>query len=83
MQRGWDELSSALFDELKRLGDESLTADELKSEIERAKAVSNVSQQILQGVSLSLEAEKIIGEYDSARNVKVPDFFLEQKGILL
>ena len=79
MQRGWDELSSALFDELKRLGDESLTADELKSEIERAKAVSNVSQQILQGVSLSLEAEKIIGEYDSARNVKVPDFFLEQK----
>lgn len=69
MQRGWDELSSALFDELKRLGDESLTADELKSEIERAKAVSNVSQQILQGVSLSLEAEKIIGEYDSARNV--------------
>ena len=81
MQRGWDELSRALFDELKRLGDESLTADELKSEIERAKAVSNVSQQILQGVSLSLEAEKIIGEYDSARNVKVPDFFLEQKGI--
>ena len=81
MQRGWDELSSALFDELKRLGDESLTADELKSEIERAKAVSNVSQQILQGVSLSLEAEKIIGEYDSARNVKVTDFFLEQKGI--
>lgn len=81
MQRGWDELSSALFDELKRLGDESLTADELKSEIERAKAVSNVSQQILQGVSLSLEAEKIIGEYDSARNVKVPDFFLEPKGI--
>ena len=81
MQRGWDELSSALFDELKRLGNESLTADELKSEIERAKAVSNVSQQILKGVSLSLEAEKIIGEYDSARNVKVPDFFLEQKGI--
>ena len=81
MQRGWDELSSALFDELKRLGNESLTADELKSEIERAKAVSNVSQQIHQGVSLSLEAEKIIGEYDSARNVKVPDFFLEQKGI--
>ena len=81
MQRGWDELSSALFDELKRLGNESLTADELKSEIERAKAVSNVSQQILQGVSLSLEEEKIIGEYDSARNVKVPDFFLEQKGI--
>ena len=81
MQRGWDELSSALFDELKRLGNESLTADELKSEIERAKAVSNVSQQILHGVSLSLEAEKIIGEYDSARNVKVPDFFLEQKGI--
>ena len=81
MQRGWDELSSALFDELKRLGNESLTADELKSEIERAKAVSNVSQQILQGVSLSLEAEKISGEYDAARNVKVPDFCLEQKGI--
>ena len=79
MNNGWDQLSSALFDELKRLGDDSLTADELRAEIDRARAVSDVSQQILKGVSLSIEAQKIIGEYDSAKNVQVPTFFLEKK----
>ncbi len=79
MKNGWDELSGALFAELKRLGDTSLSTDELKTEIDRAKAVSNVSQQILTGVSLAIETQKVIGEYDSAKNVKVPKFFLEEK----
>ena len=79
MKNGWDELSGALFAELKRLGDTSLSTDELKTEIDRAKAVSNVSQQILTGVSLAIETQKVIGEYDSAKNVKVPNFFLEEK----
>lgn len=79
MSNGWDQLSGALFDELKRLGDDSLTTDELRAEIDRARAVSDVSQQILKGVSLSIEAQKIIGEYDSAKNVQVPTFFLEKK----
>lgn len=79
MKNGWDELSGALFAELKRLGDTSLSTDELKTEIDRAKAVSNVSQQILTGVSLAIETQKVIGEYDFAKNVKVPKFFLEEK----
>lgn len=78
MGNGWQQLSNALFDELKRLGDDSLTVDELKTEIDRARAVSDVSQQILKGVSLSIEAQKVIGEYDSAKNVEVPTFFLEK-----
>ena len=65
MKNGWDELSGALFAELKRLGDTSLSTD--------------VSQQILTGVSLAIETQKVIGEYDSAKNVKVPKFFLEEK----
>lgn len=79
VKNGWDELSGALFAELKRLGDTSLSTDELKTEIDRAKAVSNVSQQILTDVSLAIETQKVIGEYDSAKNVKVPKFFLEEK----
>lgn len=70
MKNGWDELSGALFAELKRLGDTSLSTDELKTEIDRAKAVSNVSQQILTGVSLAIETQKVIGEYDSAKKCK-------------
>lgn len=79
VKNGWDELRGALFAELKRLGDTSLSPDELKTEIDRARAVSSVSQQILAGVSLSIETQKVIGEYDSAKNVKVPEFFLEEK----
>lgn len=78
MGNGWQQLSNVLFDELKRLGDDSLTVDELKTEIDRARAVSDVSQQILKGVSLSIEAQKVVGEYDSAKNVEVPTFFLEE-----
>ena len=81
VKNGWDELSGALFAELKRLGDTSLSTDELKTEIDRAKAVSNVSQQILTGVSLAIETQKVIGEYDSAKNVKVPKFFLEERNL--
>ena len=40
MKNGWDELSGALFAELKRLGDTSLSTDELKTEIDRVKRIA-------------------------------------------
>lgn len=40
------DLDNHLFAELERLGDESLKGDELKDEINRAKAIAGVASQI-------------------------------------
>ena len=41
------DLNDHLFAELERLGDESLKGDELKEELDRAKALSDVSEKII------------------------------------
>lgn len=52
------DLNNHLFAEMERLGDEDLKGDELMKEIERARAVSNVSTKIIENASLVLQAER-------------------------
>lgn len=42
-----EDLTNHLFAELERLGDESLTDEQLEREIERSKAVTGVAQQVI------------------------------------
>ena len=53
----WD-LNNHLFAEIERLSDEELNEDELKSEIDRARAITSVSKQIIENGALALKAEK-------------------------
>ncbi|UTV30887.1 hypothetical protein [Photobacterium atrarenae] len=57
------DLNNHLFEQLERLNDESLNGDRLSQEIERSKAISQVSNQIIQNASLSLQGEKFKAEY--------------------
>lgn len=57
MKNKLSDLNNHLFAQLERLTDESLTGDNLKEEIERSRAVSQVSGQILSNASLVLKAE--------------------------
>lgn len=41
------DLNEHLFAQLERLGDESLSEDAMKAEIERARAVTGVAQQVI------------------------------------
>lgn len=52
------DLNNHLFAELERLGDEELVGDDLKEEITRAKAMSNVATKVIDNGKLVLEAEK-------------------------
>jgi len=52
-----NDLNDHLFAQLERLGDEDLKGDELAEEIERAKAVKSVSQEIVANASLVLKAK--------------------------
>ena len=60
------DLNNHLFAEMERLGDEDLKGDELLKEIERARAVSNVSTKIIENASLVLQAERFKGQRLSA-----------------
>ena len=53
-------LTDHLFAQVERLGDESLTADQLDVEVTRAKALVDVSGQILDAGQLQLDAAKLV-----------------------
>ena len=52
------DLNNHLFMQLERLGDESLSREELQSEIKRANAVASVAQQVVSNNRLNLDAKK-------------------------
>ena len=59
MRNTLGDLSLHLFAQLERLGDESLKGEALKEEIDRAKAVSKVAEQIVGTASVVLDAIKV------------------------
>lgn len=58
MKNTLGDLNNHLFAEIERLVDESTTGEELEQEINRAKAVTAVSSQVIQNAKLILEAAK-------------------------
>ena len=57
------DLNNHLFEELERLNDEDLKGDELNEELQRAKAMSDVSGKIIDNASLMLKAIHEQNEY--------------------
>lgn len=57
------DLNNHLFAELERLGDEELTDEELKNEVTRAKAISDVSKNIVENAKVVLDAQRIKREF--------------------
>lgn len=57
------DLNNHLFAQLERLGDEDLNEDELKQELERSKAITGVSKQIVDNATLVFKAKALQLEY--------------------
>lgn len=57
------DLNNHLFAQLERLNNEDLKDDELSREIERSKALTSVSSQIVANGSLQLQALKVKADY--------------------
>lgn len=53
------DLNDHLFAAMERLNDESLTGEPLRAEVNRAKAIAGVGEQILEGHRVVLDAEKL------------------------
>lgn len=65
------DLNDHLFAQLERLSDEDLTGEALQEEIDRAWAISKISQHIVNNASLVLRAQ-IAAERDMLGLAKLP-----------
>lgn len=58
MKNTLNDLNNHLFAQLERLGDEDLKGEELKEELNRSKAVSDIAKNIVSNGNLILQAQK-------------------------
>lgn len=63
MKNKLSDLNDHLFAQLERLSDEQIKGDELQAEIERGKAITSVSREIVSMSALVLKAETFKREY--------------------
>lgn len=71
MRNSLGDLNNHLFEQLERLGDEELTGEKLKEEINRARAVMGIATKIIDTGALVLEAQKFADDKMDA-DAKLP-----------
>ena len=69
MKNKLEDLNNHLFAELERLGEEDLSEEELAMEINRAKAITEVAEQIIGNGNLVLKAHQYAVEMGAARTI--------------
>ncbi|QDC11252.1 hypothetical protein FHY55_19335 [Oceanicola sp. D3] len=57
------DLNDHLFAQLERLGDESLTAEQIETEAKRAASIVEIADQITESTKLRLGAAKLFAEH--------------------
>lgn len=68
MKNTLGDLNNHLFQQLERLNNKNLKGEQLQEEINRAKAVSDVANKIIDNGSLVLEAKKWFDDRWDANN---------------
>lgn len=71
MKNKLQDLNNHLFAQLERLDNEELTAEGLDTEIQRSKAITAISNQIINNAKLALDATKLQVEYGTAARTGV------------
>ncbi|MEX6029224.1 hypothetical protein AB6F54_05910 [Providencia huaxiensis] len=62
MKNNLEDLHNHLFAQLERLSDEDLKDDDLKEEINRAKAVSDIASSIVENGKLAITVKRMLGD---------------------
>lgn len=67
------DLNNHLFAQLERLGDESISQENLEKELRRSKAISEVAKNIIENAKTSLEGVKVAANYiDGGKQMPEP-----------
>ena len=66
------DLNNYLFEQIERLNDDELSADELDSELRKADAIVKVSEKIIQNGELAFKTMKHMDEYGYGQMRSVP-----------
>lgn len=75
MKNNLEDLHNHLFAQLERLSDELVKGDDLKEEINRAKAITEVAQSIVENGKLAITVKRMLGNNE----IKTAPSYLEAK----
>ena len=78
MKNKISDLNNHLFDQLERLNDNNLTADQLELEIKRATAINGIAVNVVATAKVTLDAFRLIKEGECRVN-ELPSIFSETK----
>jgi len=67
------DLNNHLFAQLERLSDEGLSAEQVDQEVERAKAIVGVSDQIVGAAALQFKAAELIARHGRGVSDMIPE----------
>ncbi|WP_273803566.1 hypothetical protein [Providencia rettgeri] len=62
MKNNLEDLHNHLFAQLERLSDEGLKGDDLKEEINRAKAVADIASSIVENGKLAITVKRMLSD---------------------
>lgn len=72
MKNKLTDLNDCLFAQLERLSDESLSGEDLASEINRAGAIVDVADKIIENAGLQLDAAKLVAQHGGDPKKRIP-----------
>lgn len=72
MKNTLSDLNNYLFEQIERLNDDSLDAEQLENEIQRSNAITKVASTIINNGQLALNTKKHLDEYGQGKDYKVP-----------
>ena len=67
-----NDLNEYLFQEMDRLTNEDLSAEDLDKEIKRSDALQRIARTVIDNGSLALQAKKHLDEYGQGDKVELP-----------
>lgn len=73
MKNRLSDLNNHLFAQLERLSDETLTAEQIDQEVERAKAIVGVSDQIVGAAALQFKAAELVARHGRGVSDMIPE----------